>query len=137
MTWYWDEINSYIHNYLPYTTNIYWFLLVLRIFSFALYNQHTSPPTGIMDWSFSYLYVQSCKSFNRINHENILVWQNSSVVECLPKDYEVCGSSLCHGILLWRWALHLQLAPDVHISIMPVCTSWIASKIRSKNNKQA
>ena len=30
--------------------------------------------------------------------------QNSSVVECLPKDKEVCGSSLWHGILLWRWA---------------------------------
>ena len=41
-----------------------------------------------------------------------------SVVECLPKDWKVCGSSLYQGILLWRWALHLHLAPAVHINIM-------------------
>ena len=31
-------------------------------------------------------------------------YQDSSVVECLHKDWKVCGSSFCHGILLWRWA---------------------------------
>ena len=44
--------------------------------------------------------------------------QERSVVECLPKDSKVCSSSFYHGILLWRWALHLHLAPAAHISIM-------------------
>ena len=43
--------------------------------------------------------------------------QNSSVVECLPKDQKVCGSSLCL-CLLWRGALYLHLAPAARISIM-------------------
>ena len=45
-------------------------------------------------------------------------WQDSPVAECLPKDYNICSSSLCHGILLRRWALHLPLAPTAYISIM-------------------
>ena len=32
----------------------------------------------------------------------LLQLQDSSVVGCLPEDQEVCGSSLYHGILLWR-----------------------------------
>ena len=43
---------------------------------------------------------------------------HSAVVECLPKDWKVCGSSLYHGILLWRWALHLHLTHAAYISIM-------------------
>ena len=46
--------------------------------------------------------------------KNTKILQDSSLVECLPKDLEVCGSSLCHGILLWRWALHLHLGSGMH-----------------------
>ena len=42
----------------------------------------------------------------------------SSVVDCLPKDWEVCGWTLYHSTLLRRWALRLQLAAAAHISIM-------------------
>ena len=62
-----------------------------------------------VEWGHSLI-----KTIELYNHR----WQDSSVVECLPKDWEVCGSNLCHGILLWRWALHLHLAPAAYISIM-------------------
>ena len=60
------------------------------------------------------------KSYNNQSAWNMqeLGWQGSSVVECLFKDEGVCGSSLYHFILLWRWALHLHLPPAVHISIL-------------------
>ena len=44
-------------------------------------------------------------------------WQDRSVVEYLHKDWKV-SASFCHGILLWRWALHIHLAPAAYISIM-------------------
>ena len=55
---------------------------------------------------------------NYTNYRSFAGWQDSSVVECLPKNWKVRGSNLCHGMLLWRWALHLHLAPAAHISIM-------------------
>ena len=51
--------------------------------------------------------------------DTIVVWADSSVVECLPKDqYSLRFNCLCHGILLWKWALHIHLAPAAYISIM-------------------
>ena len=63
-------------------------------------------------------------------------WQDSSVVECLLNDSEVCGSSLYHGILLWRWALHLHLASPAHISIMMLRPIKLGAKCTAGTNKQ-
>ena len=57
-------------------------------------------------------------------------WHYSAVVTCLPKDKEVCSSSLCYGILLRRWALHLHLAPVAIIMLLK------PEGAKCKNNKQ-
>ena len=41
--------------------------------------------------------VPSAMRSNMLSHR----WQDSSAVECLPKDLEVCGPSLHYVILLW------------------------------------
>ena len=46
------------------------------------------------------------------------LWQGSWVVETLSNDRTICSLTLCNGILLWRRALHLHLAPATHTSIM-------------------
>ena len=62
-------------------------------------------------------------------------WHYISVVECLPKDYEVRSSSLYHGILLRRWALHIHLAPAAHISIMLLRPFKWGAKCTAETNK--
>ena len=44
--------------------------------------------------------------------------QGGPLVKCLSTDWNVCDSNLCHSTLLWRWALHVHLAPAAHITIM-------------------
>ena len=119
----------YISKFHPFSTiAICWVLLwvtIFVIFYFILLS------VGKKNVSKGYLINQIKKKLLQLfqtlffhyrayvsNMYSIQGWQGSSVVECLPKDWEVCGSSLCHGILLWRWALHIHLAPAANISIM-------------------
>ena len=64
--------------------------------------------------------------YQNVGRYNGTGWQDSSVVECLPKDWEVSGSNLCHGILLWRWA---------HISIMLLKPVKYRAKCTAETNK--
>ena len=63
-------------------------------------------------------YVIELQSETRVEKHWSLRMQGRSVVECLSMDSEVCGLNLWRGILLWKWALHLNLAPAAHISII-------------------
>ena len=82
---------------------------------------------GVYEWLFGILCINNSKfTIKNKYHQN--TWLGSSVVERLPNGCKFCGSSLYHGILLWRWALHLHLAPTAHISIVLLRLTEVADQ---------
>ena len=119
--------------------NIYWSLILIKNwfenlqFTLSALNDRRSVVERLyLNLRLSFIHKLNEYAASTRNILYVEGWQDSSMVERFSKDWKVCGSSLCHGILLWRWALHLHLASAARISI-----NWGPTKCTAETNNIA